>query len=365
MKKSDLKEYIKDRIRKAVEEASIVDPNTPSSKAPEIAQREKISLPTVNAAINQARTSRKPITIGETEIEELARPAENFTIAPDFRERAAEIRTGGPVSPAKLNNALDFLEGKDQITGPQLAAGLGYVDANEKPLMPRIYPIWAALISVGAITPTAAPVAPEEDVEDVEVDAEEVPIAEPEAEVEPEPAEAELEKTTITMDPIAQAASNFTTDNTSLIQSIISSYKSSRMRLGEVRDDKEDLSADDFKKALQQSKEESISRLARKVDELVKKIKELEPDVQDKVLTILDFRFKSVDAAGLSKLISRMLGKQIESTPVQKTTDLDIEDVDDEELMEDSGVEDVSYEPTFKDYENIYERMRKLVNYKG
>lgn len=358
MKKSELKEYIKGRIRETlyVGKQSLVkakqDPHYSMSKDKD--------------SIEKTLNTGGSVELEEVDIEEMARPAGSFTIAPDFRERATEIRTGGPVSPAKLSSALDFLEGKDQITGPQLASGLGYVDADGKPLMPRIYPIWAALISVGAITPAVGAAAPEEeDVEDIEVDAEEVPAVEPEPEVEPEPAEAELEKTTITMDPIAQAASNFTTDNTDLIQSIISSYKSSRMRLGEVRDDKEDLSADDYKKALQQSKEESISRLAKKVDELVKKIKELEPDVQDKVLTILDFRFKSVDAAGLSKLVARMLGKQIESTPVKKTTDFDIEDIDDEELMEDSGVEDVTYEPAFKDYENIYERMRKLVNYKG
>jgi hypothetical protein len=40
--------------------------------------------------------------------------------------------------------------------------------------------------------------------------------------------------------------------------------------------------------------------------------------------------------------------------------------MDDETISEDSGVEDVDYEGSnFKDYDSVYERMQKLVKYKG
>jgi hypothetical protein len=58
-------------------------------------------------------------------------------------------------------------------------------------------------------------------------------------------------------------------------------------------------------------------------------------------------------------------GKTIEPSQQENPED-EILDMGDEEIMEDSGVEDVDHDgSSFKDYDSIYERMRKLVTYKG
>ena len=50
----------------------------------------------------------------------------------------------------------------------------------------------------------------------------------------------------------------------------------------------------------------------------------------------------------------------------EENSDEEIIDMGDEEIMEDSGVEDIDHDGgSFKDYDSIYERMLKLVNYKG
>lgn len=372
MNKSELKEYIKDRIRKSIEEATLIDPNTATTKASEIAQREKLSINTVNTAINQARTSKKPITVGEAEnVTELARPADEFRIAPDFRSRAENIQTGGPISPAKLANILDILdttlEDTDVITFPKIAQALGVKQS-------RLYPTLSALKDVGALISVGGANAEEdeleggyeedENTEDVTVDDTAADV--PEFAPEPEPEAASFEKAQVTLDPIAQAANTFTIDNTDLIQSLIRTYKTSKTRISEVRDENEgELSASDYKKALQQSKVASVEILNRKIEELLSKIRRLDPEVQDAVLNVLDFKFKSVNANKLFDLIAKKLGKTIEPSQQENPED-EILDMGDEEIMEDSGVEDVDHDgSSFKDYDSIYERMRKLVTYKG
>ena len=182
----------------------------------------------------------------------------------------------------------------------------------------------------------------------------------PAPEPEEEPTGIETAPPTI-LDPISKAATEFTLDNDDLIQSIIRSYKDSKIRLKEaIKDDGTDISAADYKQALQKGKEAGAEILIKKMDQLIEKIKQLDPEVQDKVLSILDFKFKSVDASGLSKALAKKIGKEIKPMSASKTVDIDIdiEDIDDEELEEGTGVEDVDYEPTFKDYENVYEAVK-------
>jgi hypothetical protein len=354
MKRSELKEYIKTQIReKLYAGASSV---TPAKADPDYGRLKPQDKADIEKTLRMG---------GSVELEEMARKAVVFKVADDIKEKAKEIKTGGPISPKKLADALAFLEGKTEITGPDLAAGLGFVDENGKALMPRIYPVFAALILVDGLTATGG--TETEEVSDEEVTGgeeivggeEEFISGGPAPEPEEEPTGIETAPPTI-LDPITKAAAEFTLDNDDLIQSIIRSYKDSKIRLKEaIKDDGEDLSAADYKKALQRGKEVGAEILVKKLDQLINKIKELEPEVQDKVLSTLDFKFKSVDASSLSKTLSKKLGKEIKPMSVSKTTDIDIEDLDDEEIMEDTGVEDVSYEPTFKDYENVYENENK------
>jgi hypothetical protein len=364
MKKTELKEYIKSRIseflKKKVDEATIAttvdykDKNTPD-KILDID-------PADNSTINKLKADPTigSLTVGkrkikEADLNEMARKATLFNIAPNFREKAANIQTGGPISPAKLEAVLNFLDGKEMVTGPELAAGVGYEGK-----MPRIYPIFSALIDRGALTVTAeeeeveVPETPEnEDVEDVlQIDTETTTSDEPEIQ--------STEKIDVSMDPVTRTASTFTVENADLISSIINSFKDSRARINMKEAD--DLDARGFIKAMQKSKETSSDRLDKKIDQLVDKMSEFDEETQAKILKILNFKFKSVDANSLTKMISNKLGKEAPSVDVQVNAD-EI-DFDEEEISED--VEDIDYgDDTFKDYDSIYERMNKLVNYKG
>lgn len=354
MKKDELKDYIKSRIRETL-------------------YAGQSALAKAKADPDYAKLKNKPevdMTLragGSVELEEMARKAITFKVAPDYKEKAATIKTGGPISPKKLEDIVAFLDGKETTTGPEIAAGVGFEGK-----MPRIYPIFAALIDKGALVSTSEtetvdiPDTPENKSDDAEeffrFDGEEETTADEEG-----PEEKDIEKVDIKIDPVTKASSDFLYDNSRLIQSIINLYKDSKVRVKEIREEEGDLSAADYRKALSQSKESAVKTLADKIDILVKKIKELEPAAQDKVLSNLDFSFKSVDAGYLSKLIYKKLDRQAPTDePEVDTVNVDIEDIDDEAITEDSGVEDVDHDGTdFKDYDSVYERMQKLVKYKG
>jgi hypothetical protein len=375
MKKSELKEYIKDRIRTKLSELRYAGKNAvnPAKRDPDW----NTLKPDERTDIEKTLRAGGSVELEELNVTELARPAEEFTIATDFRSKAENVQTGGPISPTKLNGILDILDamladGNNTTTFSKIAQEYGLE-------MRRLYPVLAALRDAGVFTSTTTPGGDEEEIEGgyeaddeedfeggAEIDDTEVTDV-PDFEPETEPDMGSLEKSQTTFDPVTQSATVFTVDNGDLIQSIVSLYKNSRARITELREDNGDeLSAADYKRALQQSKESSIQILNKKLEELVIKIKQLEPEVQDKVLEILGFKFDSVNANKLYNIIAKKLGKSIEPTlPPEEKSDEEIIDTDDEEIMEDTGVEDVSYEPTFKDYENVYERMIKLVNYKG
>ena len=352
MKKDNLKDYIKSRIR----EVLYAGPG---------AIGKARTNPNYAKLKDRSQVDTTLRTGGSVELEEMARKAITFKVAPDYKEKAATIKTGGPISPKKLEDIVAFLDGKETTTGPEIATGVGFEGK-----MPRIYPIFAALIDKGALVSTSETVDVPDTPENTGDGAEEFFRFDGEEETtidDEEPQETDIEKVDIKLDPVAKAASDFTMDNDRLIQSIINLYKDSRVRVKEIREEEGDLSAADYRKALSQSKESAVKTLADKIDQLVKNIKELDPAAQDKVLSNLDFSFKSVDAGYLSKLIYKKLDRQAPTTePEADTTDIDIEDIDDETISEDSGVEDVDYEGSnFKDYDSIYERMQKLVKYKG
>lgn len=370
MKKSELKEYIKDRI----EELLTVKVNKNPATLTDTEKNNIIQSLRTSGRSTDIGGTKKPVDfIPETDVNELARPAEEFRIPADFRSKAENVQTGGPVSPNKLNTILDILDsiladGFNNTTFSKIA------QAYDAP-MRSLYPTLAALRDAGALESLSAPQADEDeieggyeedemdgDVEDVEVtdtEVEDIPDFEPEA----EPEVGSLETSQTTLDPITKDANIFVVDNSDLIQSLINNYKNSRTRIAEIRDESDsDLSASDYKKAMQQSKEASLQILGRKLEELVTKINRLEPETQDAVLKTLEFKFRSVDANKLFNMVAKKLGKTIEPS----LPDEEIIDFNDEEITEDSGVEDVDHNSSsFKDYDSIYERMIKLVNYKG
>jgi hypothetical protein len=363
MNKTEIKEFIKSRISellaKKINEANAIVTTKTGSKS--VSYKNPSELNTLKSDPNVTSIeSTAGQKIKEAILNEMARKATIFDVAPDFREKVADLKTGGPISPVKLKNILDFLEGKETVTGPEIAAGVGYEGK-----MPAIYPIFAALIDRGALVSTPAeekveiPDTPEnEDVEDIlQID------DEPSDELSDEPEIKSIEKVDVSMDPITKAATMFTVDNADLISSIINNFKDSRSRINMREAD--DLDAKQFIKAMQKSKETSAERLNTKIDQLVKKIAEFDKETQTKILSILDFKFKSVDASSLTKTIAKQLNQEIPtSTPEPQIDFDDFDDFDDDEITED--VEDIDYDDAgFKAYDSVYERMNKLVNYKG
>jgi hypothetical protein len=98
MKKSELKEYIKQRIKELV----VMDvPEDPSQLDP-TKMRNYIQQSKSKERDTKIGSKDKPVQfIEEIDLNEMARQASIVKIDPDIREKAKEIKTGGPDSPAK------------------------------------------------------------------------------------------------------------------------------------------------------------------------------------------------------------------------------------------------------------------------
>ena len=70
MKKSALKEYIKEQIIKTLSEVTMVDKNTTTDEIPQIAKNEKKDVATVKQAVDTAKSTGKPVTIAEKDEDE-------------------------------------------------------------------------------------------------------------------------------------------------------------------------------------------------------------------------------------------------------------------------------------------------------
>lgn len=80
MKRSDLKKFIREEIIATLSEETMVDKTTDLNKASDIARGIKKDPNTVRAAITQAKTSGKPITIAEDdEDDEIAQNIKNLS----------------------------------------------------------------------------------------------------------------------------------------------------------------------------------------------------------------------------------------------------------------------------------------------
>ena len=70
MKKSKLKEYIKEQIINTLSEITIVDKNTTTDEIPQIAKSEKKPTGVVQRAVNTAKSTNEPVTIAEKDKDE-------------------------------------------------------------------------------------------------------------------------------------------------------------------------------------------------------------------------------------------------------------------------------------------------------
>jgi hypothetical protein len=71
MKKSELKNYIKEIIVTELSETTVVGPRTDINKAQSIANSEKTSLDTVKTAINKAKQTNTSVSVAEEKTNEV------------------------------------------------------------------------------------------------------------------------------------------------------------------------------------------------------------------------------------------------------------------------------------------------------
>jgi hypothetical protein len=71
MKKSRLLEIIREEISSTLNELTVVDKKTDATEAGEIAKKEEKDLPTVQAAIKTAKTTGKPVSVAEEDLNEI------------------------------------------------------------------------------------------------------------------------------------------------------------------------------------------------------------------------------------------------------------------------------------------------------
>jgi len=103
MKKSELKEYIKEIILAELEEVTMVGPKTEPSDVEDIVKQERTDSSTVKAAIQKARTTNQPVGVAESEEEpteaeirkekSLAKAQTEFTkIAKELKANVGKIK---------------------------------------------------------------------------------------------------------------------------------------------------------------------------------------------------------------------------------------------------------------------------------
>lgn len=255
-------------------------------------------------------------------LEEMAKAAIVYNVAPDFEELAKNVKTGGPISPAKLKAVVDFLRDKETITGPEIAAGLGYPGQ-----MPRIYPIFSALIKSGALIsskeePDGKYVEPEtQDIigsdEPEEMNGDESP-----AEVKPQPKSS-------------PEASAFIRSKEETIKNIIRSYRGSRGRIYSL----DEVEYRDYLKTIEKSQEANLAKYERLSGELANDIKKLKPELQEEVLALLNTIFKEAGFDMIGSLLASKAGRNpkpggVPSYDDEDDTESQLDDLDLDELDE-------------------------------
>lgn len=95
MKKSELKQYIKETIiAELIDETTLVGPKTDPAKATDIAKNEKTDIGTVKSAIAQARKTGTSVNVAEAKKEEEVEDDEEKL---DKKAQAAAKKGGGKV----------------------------------------------------------------------------------------------------------------------------------------------------------------------------------------------------------------------------------------------------------------------------
>ena len=285
-------------------------------------------------AINKLKQGSS-VTIGEGDIDEMARLAKGFRLA-DPNIDASQFTKS--ISGTPLSSVIEFfrenpgaekttLQRQFNFVRPQIANAIvnGLLDAG-------------VLVKLSASGEEEAPVAPGEEAptqasepEDLFMGSAENPLSmyfdnEPNNDGtedfndEEEPTVDDLETaepTSMGAGTDKEKAADFIINNGRLITSIINNYAAFKSKIkggGEVGG----VSSGDVRQAMQASKASAEAKFPQLITQMVEKIKQEEPSVQKAILDILTFKFTSVNYPSIAKKIAKELNMDVNVPTVQE-----------------------------------------------
>lgn len=295
MKLNELRKEIKDYVREALTVKTGGKVLTPQDQSRKIDQiKRSTGDQTIGTEKNPVNFIKEKKSFG-IDLEEMARKSVTYEINPDMEEIAKSIKTGGPINPQRLADVIKYLKGKKTTTGPDIAAGLGFEHQ-----MPRIYPIFAAMIEKGILIPTngtqqvEVPETPENDTEEVE------------QMIDPED---EMEDTTPSGPPLKQTSDEFLKDNISSLKDLVKAYWNSRSRISSL-DEEQDFNM--WKKNSEEGSEPEYNEFNKQLNMFVNKMRRLSPDIQDEVLQKIYSSFsKKKNLGHVVRLMANKLRRNI------------------------------------------------------
>lgn len=274
MDRTQLKEKIRPWVKKTLEEVAYAGPGAV----------EKMKNDPNFSKIKDKNGLIDRMKKGEAvELSEMARKPVVYKVSPDFVELAQNVRSGGPINPGRLMKVIDFIEGKETISLPELADGMGYGKQ-----MPKVYPIFAALIAQGALMSDK-----EEKIQDNDIEPSSKENIPQNGDQDQEP---NIPKT---------YESDYVSKNKQTLNQLVKAYKNSGSRIpwGYFPDLYENIfketktpNYNDYLKTLDKAQEGYYNRYERLVGEVANNLRAMPKDIQDITLKDLEEFFDAANA---------------------------------------------------------------------
>jgi len=269
MDRKQLKEKIRPWVKKTLEEVAYAGPGAV----------EKMKNDPNFSRVKDKKGLIDRMKKGEAvELSEMARKPVIYKVSPNFVELASNVRSGGPINPGRLMKVIDFIEGKETISLPELAAGMGYGKQ-----MPKVYPIFAALIDQGALISGK-----EEKIQDDEIEI-------PSEENIPQDGDQEQEPNIPKI-----YSSDYVNKNIQKLNQLVKAYMGSRSRIDTLDEDifREDKTPNyaDYLKALQKAQEGNYNKCERLEREVTNDLRAMPKDIQEATLKDLEKFFEAAGA---------------------------------------------------------------------
>ena len=289
MDRIQLKEKIRPWVKKTLEEVAYAGPGAV----------EKMKNDPNFSRVKDKKGLIDRMKKGEAvELSEMARKPVVYKVSPNFVELASNVRSGGPINPGRLMKVIDFIEGKETISLPELAAGMGYGKQ-----MPKVYPIFAALIDQGALISGK-----EEKIQDDDIEPSSKENIPQNGDQDQEP---NIPKT---------YESDYVSKNKQTLNQLVKAYKNSGSRIpwGYFPDLYENIfketktpNYNDYLKTLDKAQEGYYNKYERLEREVTNDLRAMPKDIQEATLKDLEKFFEAAGARPIYVNICRKLKRPI------------------------------------------------------